>query len=644
MTDNKEVTYAHYIPENDYHSRGFAPFKAATQDMCGRCETYYANLYKTGKTKNPFPPNCQKHILNRQQGVHQNDFATLEDYAAAQILLDPVLWAKSEFDWEPRWYQEQMLSCTSQKKLYRCGRRMGKTEGMVIECLYEMFTKKDINVLMIAPYERQVTRFFDEIARFVKNSASLKSSVHRYIKSPSRMELVNGSKILGFSSAATGSSRSDKIRGQDAHLIIIDEMDYLLDEDIEAIIAILASRPECRIIAASTPQGWRKKFFNYCTNKDLGFKEFWFISAESPVWTKELDDFFASGAGGKDSAGYKHEYLADFAEQEEGVFKAEHINRSIEKYDLDQQGPIPGYQYIMGVDWNKSAGTHMVIFQWGDNGKLKLVKKIIIPESEYTQTAAVTKIIQLNMAWGLKYIFVDAGYGATQVELLKKEGMRNRGTGLDKKVIPIAMNQHVELKDPTNGADLIKTAKPFLVQQTAKILEDGRLILPMSEDTAISDQKAILGLIQQMRNFKVESYSIYGLPRYSQGQDHTLTAMILACGGFVLKEGELSRVAYATRVGAVAVTNNPLASDKAVITPAMQEVLDAEASGLTLTRTNKPGGYRANKPVYIRDMDAGRSVFRKSTVRGSESNRRRIERDNNPRRDGGSGGFSRKNV
>lgn len=643
MNNNTDTKYAHYIPELDYVARDFKPFKVANWDMCKRCEEYYASVYTLGKTKTPFPPNCQKHILNRQAYLHPDDFNTTEDYQTAQLLLDPVLWAKSEFDWEPRWYQEQMLSCTSQKKLYRCGRRMGKTEGMVIECLYEMFTKKDINVLMIAPYERQVTRFFDEIARFIKSSASLKQSVSRYIKSPSRLELVNGSKILGFSSSATGSSRSDKIRGQDAHLIIIDEMDYLLDEDIEAIIAILASRPECRIIAASTPQGWRKKFYNYCTNKDLGFKEFWFISAESPVWTKELDEFFANGAGGKDSAGYKHEYLADFAEQEEGVFKAYHINKSIEKYDLDQLGPVAGYQYIMGVDWNKSAGTHMVILEWGDNGKLKLVKKIIIPESEYTQTSAVAAIINLNVAWGLKYIFVDAGYGATQVELLKKEGMRNRGSGLDRKVIAIAMNQHVELKDPTNGEDLIKTAKPFLVQQTAKILEDERLTLPMSEDTAIADQKAVLGIIQQMRNFKVESYSIYGLPRYSQGQDHTLTALILACGGFILKEGELSRVKYATRVGGVAMVNNPLASEKTIVSPAVQEALDNEAAGLTLRNTTKPGGYRIGKPIYIRDLEAGRSIFKKSTVRGSESSRRNIERGNAPR-GGGSGGYSRKNV
>lgn len=202
--------------------------------------------------------------------------------------------------------------------------------------------------------------------------------------------------------------------------------------------------------------------------------------------------------------------------------------------------PEPKTCYIFGVDWNKSAGTHIVIVKW--DGKLTLVKKVVVSESEFIQTSSVSAIIQLNQEWRPKWIFVDRGYGSTQVELLKKHGMEFPASGLVYKLVDIAMNQHVTIKDPLTHKDIHKPAKPYLVQQTAKYLEDGFLIIPRSEDTNTVSKDYSMGLVQQMREFIVESYSVYNLPRYSQGNDHTLTAYILAVGGFVLKEGPLKEL------------------------------------------------------------------------------------------------------
>ena len=64
-----------------------------------------------------------------------------------EILDDPVKWAqaflitwngdkKCYSPWTARWYQAEMLRDKSKKKVYRCGRRTGKTETMVVESLY----------------------------------------------------------------------------------------------------------------------------------------------------------------------------------------------------------------------------------------------------------------------------------------------------------------------------------------------------------------------------------------------------------------------------------------------------------------------------------------------------------------------------
>lgn len=605
-----------YIPENDYLATDYTPVKGFSVDMCTRCEAYYAKLHEKGLIKKPFPPNCTKSADNRILELDIEDFEDLDQFQEAAILSDPIAWARKEFGWEPRFYQEDMLLCTSQYKLNRLGRRSGKTESMVIETLHTAVTNKAYNILIVAPFERQVTRFFDEMQKFIDKSVSLKGSLARYTKTPSLMQFNNGTSIKGFSAGATSGSGSTKIRGQDAHLIIIDEIDYLEDNDIDAIMAILASHKNCKLIASTTPRGWRKKFYTFVTDKELGFKEFWFISAESPTWTPEIEQMLRRST---DPVAYTQEYLADFAELQEGVFKARCINTSIQDYDIDDPVVDPTTDYILGIDWNKAAGTHMVILQVTPNGRLKLVKKVVVPETEYLQTESVDMIINMNRIWRFKYIFVDAGYGSVQVELLKKHGLREPSSLLDHKLYAIAMNQHLDVIDPISGENVKRNAKHFLVEQTKKLLEDGSLILPKVEDTTVTGATAKMGLIQQMRNFRVESTSVYGLPKYSQGDDHTLTAYYLAAGGYYWKEGDLKGAPYITHIRSVEVSDESKPTDH----PSTLERQEDINKGWVLKKST--GGHQAprNNPRGI-DIGSGRSNIGKSNRRsgGGGFNRR----------------------
>lgn len=600
-----------YIPENNYLETNYTPVKGFTTDLCTRCEAYYKSLFDQKITKNPFPPNCTKSAGNSSLILDPGDFDTIEEFQEAAVLLDPIAWAKMELDWEPRFYQEDMIYCTSQYKLNRLGRRSGKTEAMVVETLHHAVTNKNNSILIIAPYERQVTRFFDEMNKFINLSVGLQGSLARYTKTPSLMQFNNGTKILGFSAGATSGSGSDKIRGQDAHLIIIDEIDTLENKDIDAVLAILASHKDCRLIASTTPRGWRRRFYTYVTDKDLGFKEFWFISAESPEWSEATEQFFK---GTTDPVTYTQEYLADFAELQEGVFKARCLDASVQDYETDNWQPKHSADYILGIDWNKSAGTHMVILEWYQN-KLQLAKKIVVPETEYLQTESVDLIKHLNRLWKFKYIFVDAGYGSVQVELLKKHTLVEPSSLFDQKLHAIAMNQHLKVLDPITGEEVKRSAKHFLVEQTKKLLEDGFLILPKSEDTTFSTGSHTMGLVQQMRNFRVEGTSVYGLPRYSQGDDHTLTAYYLACGGFYWKEGDLKTAPYVTHITSVEVSDE---INQTVHASVIERERD-QRSGWNLVRTTS------------------------KNHRPTSSKSRSLDRNARPGR-GGSNGYSRRSF
>jgi replicative DNA helicase len=323
-------------------------------------------------------------------------------------------------------------------------------------------------------------------------------------------------------------------------------MDYLSEDDFEAVLAILASHPECILWASSTPTGARSQFFEWSTRKNLGFKEFHFISSESPSWTLDTEEFLRERYS---EAGYAREFLAEFGEETTGVFKNSDINTSLVDYSYKKCQWISGLKYIMGVDWNETSGVHIVIVQLSATQagiEYKIVQKVVVERQEFTQHVAVNKIIDLDSYWHCKYIYVDAGFGNTQVEMLKKYGMEHPQTRMHHRVKPIAMQSKVEVRDPTTGEKLKKDAKPFMVGIAARQVEMGRCIFPKSEDTNVSlndvSESMQVGLVQQMRNFKVEKLSKFGMPTYSQGFEHTLTAWMLAILGFFMEYSDINRI------------------------------------------------------------------------------------------------------
>jgi len=112
-----------YIPEIDYAGRDYKPTGGDLPPLCVGCEAYYKLLYEKGLTTTPFPPDCKKHVLSTLETIPDDFFSSSEERLEAYVAVDPVSWAKFELDWAPRWYQDRYLSCTSEKKIARWGRR-----------------------------------------------------------------------------------------------------------------------------------------------------------------------------------------------------------------------------------------------------------------------------------------------------------------------------------------------------------------------------------------------------------------------------------------------------------------------------------------------------------------------------------------
>jgi len=523
--------------------------------------------------------------------VTKGEFST-EELEMIDLLYNPLLWAQAEFKWDARWYQETMLKCSAYRKVNRIGRRAGKTETLCIKMVHYAYTTENTTSLVIAPYKNQVGLIFDRIDVLLSGSPGVRASIKRNTKNPYRIQFHNGSKILGFTSGTRTGSKSTGIRGQDAHAIFLDEADYLGESDFEVILAILASRPDCQLWASSTPTGKREMYWRWCTEEMLGFREFHYPSSASPLWTKQTEMLERSMYSDQ---GYAHEFDAEFGEEAEGVFLNKHIDPCIKKYSLGKIKKNPNSMYTIGVDWNTSeTGTHIVVTEWNQelmdgNGAFRAVDKIIIGQTEFTQTKACQEIIELNEIWDPVAIYVDQGFGYAQIEMLHKYGLANMKSGLIQKVKGINFGDKIEIRDPATRQMVKKHVKPFMVNLCVKRVEDGNVILPESEDIKH-------GLVGQMRDYTVIRRTAIGQPIFRDEDDHTLVAWMLSIFAATMERSDMIRLNTVPHIA---------------IGGKFGEKIDRD---ITLNRKKKEEEKRANSAIVPRWPGGPNELFNRDTT------------------------------
>lgn len=638
-----------YIPLDDYPARNYKPIGGrGDSHFCDLCKANYKDMYDKGITSKEFIPKCVGDLEQIYDGIDPSEFGSDEEYNYLKVVSNPASWAKFELDWDARWFQKEVLNCSSQFKAIRAGRRAGKSESMALLALWYLFTNgglqdRQFQILMVAPYMAQVSKFFDSVRGFIKQSSSMSMPgvIKRNVINPQVIEFAQGGVMRGFSSGGTSTSSagSDKVRGQDADLIIIDEVDYVADIDIEVVIAILGSHPGARLIAASTPTGFRSKLYEWCRNKESAFKEFWFISAESPTWTADTEKMFKENYS---ESGYNREFLAEFGEEAAGVFRPKDIQKSIADYDMEKCFYRSECEYVIGVDWNKTTGTHITVVEaisiQGEGVKYRLVDKEIIRKSEFQQIEGVKRLMEVDKKWGgNNHIYVDAGFGHVQVEMMWKYDVDHpmEKTDYRNKVKPITMNTNIEIRDPVTGQIIKKPVKQFMVDNAARSLENGMCLVPREEDTAtriVPSEVAFsnIGLAQQMREFKIMRYTPSGMPTYSQDYEHTLTAWMLALMGHLLEYSDInqmnltSNIAYSEGMASGHHKPKEYGDDGVTTREAMED-----AKGLA--KDMRPEKREASEETPLYGRDAG------SIVASNESRKRMNKRAGKSRGFGGTG-------
>jgi len=486
------------------------------------------------------------------------------------IASDPVLWAKYFLKDYPRVYQALVLRDPNTRRVMRYGRRLGKTFTLATYALWYAYTNNIAHVIVVAPMKSHVGLIYDEILKLAKqndlilNKEEKDCAITRHVQSPQyQIDFENGSTIKFFTTGMKSNGRADVARGQEADVLILDEMDYMGKEDLIALMAMLQDTKEISyqekiLIAASTPTGQRNTFWKWNNDPDEGYSAFWFPSYVNPGWKQSTEDQMHRDYPNEQA--YKHEIEADWGEDVEGVYPHKFVKIAFQSepysggWDYKPEILSNRSFFVFGVDWDKyGAGVNIVVLEVCQEdyeieefaGKIRLAYREEYSKGDFTYTGAVERIQQLSAIFRPRHIYADRGAGDTQIELLHQHGIANPQSHLHKIVEGYQFAETLEVRDPWTKEFVKKRLKIFMVDNLYRMLEQEKIIFPAQDEELF---------VQLLSYIVLRTSQTTGDPVFAPGgntTDHAHDALILACFAIAKNYDDLLNPVFASKSKAV---------------------------------------------------------------------------------------------
>ena len=448
---------------------------------------------------------------------------------------------------------------------------------MCLKILYKAFNQKiaagvdDKNVVkfkgpkivVITPFQSQLDEvIFPQIQELLLKSASLEKrcgsksrSGNLFTKTPAySFKFEGGAEIVGMVAGSTDKqdgSGGGSIRGLSANIVVLDEMDMISEETLQAAIKpLLLSDDGVELWVSSTPIGKPGVFRELCNSKN--WKEEYYPTSVLPQWEAIKHEIIDSTPERQ----FRAEYLAEFVDDAYGVFKTSWIAHARSDYtykeaQYDQfwrRKRIPTNELvkILGIDWNQNAGSEFVVVAFHPRTRQWFVVDAHnVPYEKFSAAAYMSNARRMMLKWKVDWVYADRGYGHYLVEeiqracyVLKGKLHRNEQeeylANMDEKIISFSFRENVLLTSPIDGTRFKRDGKQFLVTNAQNIFSTKRIYFP-SEDKK---------LYEQLDHYVTVSSNVSGKPRYGSDSakiaDHRLDALMLALAGCHLETSEYS--------------------------------------------------------------------------------------------------------
>lgn len=291
--------------------------------------------------------------------------------AAAEYLLasiNPVSYLEG-LGWEPTPWQRDVLESQSKRILLNCNRQAGKSTVTASLAWQHAKYNADALILLFAPTERQTKELMEKIMSFAKRDTELVLTEDAV----TAKRLKNGSRIV----ALPGSERN--IRGfSGPDIIVLDEASRIPDELYRAVRPMMAGA-DTKLVAMSTPFGKRGWWYEEWEHSSR-WEKFHVTAPVRIAGTRlEFDEneaAFAEKARANGRRGYysprhfdfefmldefdsmpewwfRQEYLGEFMEAEDAVFRVSDIEAAFDADDVETpfQDTVEEEECVRAFDW-----------------------------------------------------------------------------------------------------------------------------------------------------------------------------------------------------------------------------------------------------------------------------------------------------
>lgn len=425
----------------------------------------------------------------------------------SRMKVDPIYFCNS-FGLYPHWYQEQILWCNAQRIVINMSRQIGKTFAVALYALHFIFTNPKVNVLIVAPAQRQSEIMFETIKEILESHPILYESIKGKIIQ-GRIRLKNGSTIYNF---PIGDSAA-KVRGHSIHLLIADEAAFIPKIAFTALTPSLGAT-RGKLIMISTPKERGGYFYEHMTN-GMAYKD-WFENDRKVDSIGQAVKFWfpypvALDAIRRDQHGnytgipqmseehimsekatlhpddFAREYLAQFVDEGAMFFPRDLIVNATEDYPM-QMHPRPECDYYMGVDFAKLRDYYIAVVlekpHLPNHAPFKLVHWQQSKKLDYSWTVPETARIAKH--FGAKVIYCDS----TGVGIPNTEKLQELLLGYTR----------------VEGVNMTSQAKQVdMFTAVYRLLGDGKLILPVCNKELLDQMLAVTRTKLESGRIKIEA-------------------------------------------------------------------------------------------------------------------------------------------
>ena len=228
--------------------------------------------------------------------------------ALAEMEKDPVPFCEVFLHITPFDYQKDFLRDTSKRIVICAGRRVGKSVMTAAKALWFALMRPNTTTLIISATLRQSILMFDTILDYTERSRWISNSVTR--KTRTLVNFSNGSKIKAL---PCGKGRS--IRGETAHVVIMDEASFIPEDVIAGAILPMLATTDGAAIMLSTPFDRDHIFYRAFTSPS--WSRYSFPTSINKSVSQEFLNEQRELIGEKR---FRQEFLAEFVDDDRAYF------------------------------------------------------------------------------------------------------------------------------------------------------------------------------------------------------------------------------------------------------------------------------------------------------------------------------------